>query len=142
MGGVRSRRTLAAMAVALAVAVCLVVVHVAAGGGRFEPTPVADACQPRPRPAGVEATQRAALAVLDGAACELGLDRERLLLVLLDSRRPGAAENPVLTDALRGGVRRARAEGAVTEGEAGLLDLALRTGALDLVLDRLLPEPG
>jgi hypothetical protein len=130
----------AIVAAALAGAV-LVAAYVALGGGGYAPAPVADPCGARERPAGErlgDGTQRALLATLDGAACDLGSSRETLLLVLLDRDRPDGADDARLTEALRAGVRRARDEGALNGVLATALDLALQTGGPEALIGVLL----
>ncbi len=124
---------------ALAVAAALVGAHLAAGGGDFAPRATADACTAQ-RPEQRDPTQRLALAVLDGAACELGVGREELLLDLLDGRAPAGASEGRLAAALGAGVERARRAGALGEAEAGVLALVLRLGGAQALLDRLLPD--
>jgi hypothetical protein len=94
----------------------LVAVYLAAGGGSYEPTPVADPCQPRERTAaeGIEeSAQQFLLSALDGAACELGVSREALAAALAteESREEFAAEQGIddaaLEEAVRAGVMRA-----------------------------------
>jgi hypothetical protein len=126
-----------AVLAALAVAVALVAVHLAAGGGSFAPSATADPCGARPARE-ADATQRLALAVLDGAACELGVPREELLLALLDRRAPEGASEAQVTNAIAAGVERARRDGALGASEAGVLGLALRLGGAQALLDLLL----
>ena len=85
------------------VAVLLVAVvlgtQVAAGGGQYVPRQPANPCAPRPVPAVAAQLEPLAeeivLLGLDGAACRLGISRERLVLALagtgsLDPRAPAA----------------------------------------------------
>ena len=74
-------------------------VQVAAGGGDYVPRRPADPCVPRPVPPIAPRLQPLAeqivLLGLDGAACQLGISRERLVLALagtgsLDPRAPAA----------------------------------------------------
>ena len=74
----------------------LVVAEVAAGGGGLGRTAAVDPCAPRAEARqdveGVDATlQRVALDGLDGAACELGVSREALVLSLAPEA-PGAPD--------------------------------------------------
>ena len=79
-------------------------VQVAAGGGHYAPIRPANPCTPRPVPP--IPPQEAALAEqivllgLDGAACRLGISRERLVLALADTR----TLNPQTTAALKAGL--------------------------------------
>jgi hypothetical protein len=89
-------------------------VQVAAGGGDFVPRRPADPCAPRavpPLPAQLEpVAERIVLLGLDGAACRLGISRERLVLALANtpSLDPDA---PALKAGLRDGVDRLDREG-------------------------------
>ena len=113
---------------AAAAATLLVAAYVGLGGGDFAPRAVADPCAQRARPAGVERTQLAALAVLDGAACTLRTPRETLLRTLLERRRPAGVSEDELVDALGDGVDRARDERALGALEATGLRIGLRVG--------------
>jgi hypothetical protein len=101
-------------------AVALVVVPYAAlGGGSFEPTPVADPCATREwrDPSGLqEVLEQVALSALDGAACELGVSREDLVLaVRSEETLEGFADDH--------GLSRADAEQAVADGlERAIVD--------------------
>ena len=78
-------RRLAPLLVSIALVAVVVIPYVALGGGAFEPTPVADPCQPRDRAdaEGLGATiERIALQAVDHVACELGVSREELVLAL------------------------------------------------------------
>jgi hypothetical protein len=71
----------------VAVGASLVVMlgYVALGGGRYEPTPVADPCATREwrDPGGLQdVLEQIVLSGLDGAACDLGVSREELVLAL------------------------------------------------------------
>jgi hypothetical protein len=90
--------------------------YLAAGGGSYEPTAVADPCEPRAwrsPDSAEEAGQQFALSALDGAACELRVARETLAVALATpgSRATFAAEHGVdaatLERAVRAGVLRA-----------------------------------
>jgi hypothetical protein len=72
-----------AIALTTAAAVALVVVYLALGGASYAPAKVADPCAPRDwrDPVGVqEVAQQIVLSALDGAACELGVSREDVVL--------------------------------------------------------------
>lgn len=116
------------LVVAAAVAsAALVASYWAAGGGSYEPTPVADPCQPREwrDPEGLqESAQQFALAALDGAACELGVSREELALGIAsaEARERFAAEH---------GIDEAELETAVRAGLVRAIDDAEAAGAVD-----------
>src|SRR4051812_4766422 len=90
-------------------------VQVAAGGGDFVPRRPADPCVPRPIPpipARLEpVAERIVLLGLDGAACRLGISRERLVLALADTRSPDPASAAALKAGLRDAVDRLDREG-------------------------------
>jgi MFS family permease len=124
---------------AAVVATLLAASYLALGGADLGPTAVADPCGERARPAGVERTQLAALATIDGAACKLGSSREDLVRTLLTKRRPPGVGEAELADAFVAGVERAQKEGALGGIEAAALKLSLRAGALTGILGLLLP---
>jgi hypothetical protein len=70
---------------AIIVSAALVLAYAALGGGRYTATPVTDPCAPREwrSPHGIEETlEQIALSTADGAACDLGVSREELVLAL------------------------------------------------------------
>jgi hypothetical protein len=72
-----------AIAVATGAAVALVGVYLALGGASYAPAAVADPCAPRElrRPKGFEqVAEQVVLSALDGAACELDVSREKVVL--------------------------------------------------------------
>jgi hypothetical protein len=72
-----------AIALSVAAAAALVVTYLALGGASYAPAKVADPCAPRDwqQPKGVqEVAQLIVLSGLDGAACELGVSREDVVL--------------------------------------------------------------
>jgi hypothetical protein len=72
-----------AIALATAAAAALVITYLALGGASYAPAKVADPCAPRDwrEPEGVqEVGQLIVLSGLDGAACELGVSREDVVL--------------------------------------------------------------
>lgn len=109
---------------AVVVAVALVGAYVALGGTSYEPSPVADPCEPRPArdAAGTgERIEVVLLAAADGTACALGVSREELVLALrsvdeLDelAEREGRSRDD-LEDALREGLVSAVGEGEEQE---------------------------
>lgn len=129
---------------ALALSAALVVVYLAFGGGGYEPTPVADPCDPREwrSPAGIEeSAQQFALSALDGAACELGVSRETLAPALAtgESRAELAAELAITDAELEAAVRAGVVRGIDDAAEAGtispLVAEGLRTVASRLPVD-------
>ncbi|MGI9021064.1 MAG: hypothetical protein ACR2G3_10180 [Solirubrobacterales bacterium] len=110
----RSGASLLALAVLAALA--LMGTYLALGGSDYQPTPVADPCEPREwrSPDGVEeSAEQFALSALDGAACRLQVTRETLTVALAseESRREFAAaygiDDPRLEEAIQAGLVRA-----------------------------------
>ena len=129
---------------AIAVSTALVVAYLAAGGGSYEPTPVADPCQPREWRdlEGVEeSAQQFALSALDGAACELGVSREDLAVALASerSRADFAAERGIgdaeLEAAFRAGVVRGIDDAEDAGAIGGIVADGLRAVAVRLPVD-------
>jgi predicted MFS family arabinose efflux permease len=116
-----------ALPAAAAGAALLVAAYVLLGGGGYGPTPVADPCAARARPA-VDRTQRIALAALDGTACRLHTSREELVRSLLEGRIPPHVSDDEFTAALGDGISRAQREGALSPLAAAALRLTVRTG--------------
>ncbi len=105
-------RSAAIIASAVAVSAALVLAYAALGGGRYAPTPAADACASREwrSPQGLqEALEQIALSTADGAACELGVSREELVLAL-------AGESDLDRFAEKHGLSRDDAEIAIRKG--------------------------
>ena len=72
-----------AIALAAGAAVALVGVYLALGGASYAPAAVADPCAPRELrdPEGfAQVAEQIVLSALDGAACELGVSREEVVL--------------------------------------------------------------
>jgi hypothetical protein len=115
---------------AVAASAALIGVYLALGGSSYEPSPVADPCDPREwrAPGGVaESAEQFALSALDGAACELQVSRETLAVALAseESRREFTAEY---------GIDDERLEAAVQAGLVRAVDDAERAGALSPLL--------
>ena len=111
---------------AVVASVALVAAYLAAGGASYEPTAVADPCEPREwrSPEGVEETaEQFTLSALDGAACELRVSRETLAVALAtdEGRREFAEEY---------GIDDTELEAAVQAGLARAVDDAERAGAI------------
>jgi hypothetical protein len=115
----------------IAAVAAVVVPYVALGGLSYEPTPVADPCETRPwrDPGGIQAAiEQVVLSALDGAACDLGVSREDLVLAVRDEESMDAF-------AEEHGIARADAERAVEDGLERALDDADEADALpDFVL--------
>jgi hypothetical protein len=105
-----------AIAWSSAAALALVVSYLALGGASYAPAQVADPCATRDwrEPQGLaEVGEQIVLSGLDGAACELGVSREEMVLALAnsDSRERFAQEHGIsdqrLEDLVRDGLLRA-----------------------------------
>jgi hypothetical protein len=132
-------RTLVVAAVIASLA--LVGTSLALGGASYGPKSVQDPCQPRSwtSPQGLdEIAQQLTLSALDGAACELHVSRETLVLALgTPEGRAQFANDPRLAAALRAGLIRA-VDDAQTAGAipAPIAD-ALRAAIESLPADQL-----
>jgi len=112
--------------VAVGLVAAVLVPYLALGGASFEPTAVADPCETRDwrEPGGVdEALEQVALSALDGAACELGVSREDLVLAV-------RSEEALDAFAEEQGLTRADAEQAVQDGLERAIADAEEAGAL------------
>jgi hypothetical protein len=120
----------------------LVVVFLALGGSSYTPAATADPCQPRaePAPSGVdEVAQQLTLSALDGAACELHVSRETLVLALSTSEgRDAFANDPRLSAALRAGLLRAIDDAAANGTIPAPVASALHSVAENLPVDQLI----
>jgi hypothetical protein len=133
----------------------LVVLYLALGGASYAPAKVADPCAQREwrNPKGLEAVaEQIVLSALDGAACELGVTREEVVLALAnrDSLRRFAREHGIserrLEELVRAGLLRAideaeRAE-ALSATTADLLRGLVRRIPIGALLDLLDQLPG
>lgn len=142
----RARPLLASLVAVAAV----LVPYLALGGASFEPTPVADPCAARDwrDPGGLQdVLEQVALSALDGAACELGVAREDLVLAIRDEESleafadehgisPAEAER-VVDDALDRALGDAQDAGALSGFVAGLVARALDAVPPWLLLDAL-----
>jgi hypothetical protein len=105
------------IAVALVLSLALVGVYAAAGGASYEPVQVADPCEPRAETensGGLEGlAEEFTLSALDGAACKLGVSRERLARALASKEarerftKRFHIDDEKLTRAIRAGLVRA-----------------------------------
>jgi hypothetical protein len=115
-------------------AVALVVAYLALGGASYAPAKVADPCATRDwrEPQGVEeVAEQIALSGLDGAACELHVSREEMVLALANRESRGRfARDHGITDE--------RLELLVREGLLRAIDDAENADALNPTLADLL----
>ncbi len=141
-----------ALAWSTAAATGLVAAYLALGGASYAPAKVADPCAPRDwtEPDGVqEVGNQIVLSILDGAACELGVSREEMVLAFENERtlerfgREHGVSEDELEDLVRAGLERAVADaeraGALTPRLAKLIrDVAenIPRGLLTELLDR------
>ena len=112
--------------VAVAAVAAVIVPYLALGGASYEPTPASDPCEPRDwrDPGDLEAVlEQIALSAFDGAACELGVSREELVLALRDEAALDAFAREHDLD-------RDDAERAVSDGLERAIDDAEEAGAL------------
>ena len=119
-------RSAAVIASAVAVSAALVLAYAALGGGSYAPTPAADPCAPRAwrSPHGLqEAIEQIALSTADGAACDLGVSREELVLAL-------GSQSDLDRFADQHSVSRKRAETAIRDGLVRAIDDAEQANAI------------
>ena len=120
-------RPAAVIASAVAVSAALVLVYAALGGGRYAPTTrAADPCAPREwrSPHGLQATlEQIALSTADGAACDLGVSREELVLAL-------GSESDLDRFAATHGLSRGDAESAIRDGLVRAIDDGQQANAI------------
>jgi hypothetical protein len=112
--------------VAAGLVAAVLVPYLALGGASFEPTPVADPCATREwRDPGdlEEALEQITLSALDGAACELGVSREDLVLAVRN-------EEALDEFADEQGISSEDAEQAVEDGMLRAVDDAEAAGAI------------
>jgi hypothetical protein len=110
--------------------VVLAITYLALGGASYEPTPVADPCEPREwrSPEGLdEAAEQFTLSALDGAACELRITRERLAIAIATPEGRTALAEEL-------GIENERLEAAVRSGLERAIDDAEEAGALSPVV--------
>jgi hypothetical protein len=144
-----------AIAWSVAVALALVVTYLALGGASYAPAKVADPCATRDwrNPQGLsEVSEQIVLSGLDGAACELGVSREEIVLAFAnkDSREGFAREHGVsderLEQLVRDGLMRAIADAeeadALNPTIADILRGLVRSIPVDELVDLLDRIPG
>jgi hypothetical protein len=118
------------LAAAIAASALLVGAYLIAGGSDYQPTPVADPCQPRAwtsPDSPEEVAEQFFLSALDGAACELHVSRESLVVALAtpENRTEFAAEQGITATTL---------DAAVRAGLVRAIDDAERAGAISSVV--------
>jgi hypothetical protein len=131
----------------IGVSVALAGAYLALGGASYSPAAVADPCAAREwrGPAGLsKVAEQIVLSGLDGAACELGVSREAVVLAFAsrDARERFAREHGIDEDALADLVRSGLLRAADDAERADLLDPRfgdlLRGIARRLPIDQLL----
>jgi hypothetical protein len=116
-----------AIVVATAAAALLVAVYLGLGGASYAPAKSADPCAERDwrQPSGFqEVAEQIVLSGLDGAACELGVSREQIVLAF-------ASGNSLESFAREQGIDVNRLESLVRTGLLRALDDAQRAGAIN-----------
>ena len=144
-----------AIAVSVGVSLILIVVYLALGGASYAPAKVADPCAQRDwrNPSGLsEVGEQIVLSGLDGAACELGVSREKMVLALAnsDSRDRFAREHGIsderLEELVRDGLMRAIDDAveadALNPTIANILRGIVRSVPIDELVDLLDQIPG
>ncbi len=143
-----------AIVVATAAAVALVALYLGLGGASYAPAKSADPCAMREwrSPGGFqEVAEQIVLSGLDGAACELGVSREEIVLAFASGQslqtfaREQGIEVSQLEDLLRAGLVRAvddaeRAD-AVNSTVAGILRQVIERVPVSTILDLLKQLP-
>jgi hypothetical protein len=144
-----------AIAWSVAAALALVLAYLALGGASYAPAKVADPCATRDwrNPQGLEEVgEQIVLSGLDGAACELRVSREEMVLALAnsDSRERFAREHGIsdqrLEQLVRDGLMRAIDDAveadAVNPTIANILRGIVRSVPVDELVDLLDRLPG
>jgi hypothetical protein len=139
----------------VAVALALILAYLALGGASYAPAKVADPCATRDwrNPQGLEEVgEQIVLSGLDGAACELGVSREEMVLALAnsDSRERFAREHGIsdqrLEELVRDGLMRAVDDAeeadALNPTIANILRGIVRSVPVDELVDLLDRLPG
>lgn len=126
--------------VAVLMVAAVLVVQLVNGGGGYEPLRPADPCRERvvdSQAEGIEAlTERLVLIGVDGAACELGVSREALVLELAQQEEPTDQQVDALRSGLLAAVGRMADDGTLPPVSA-LLDEALDQADLNGLLESL-----
>ena len=139
-------RVFALPALAVALVVGVLGVQLAHGGGEFVPLQPADPCAVRAvasTSSGIDGlTEELVLLGLDGAACQLGVSREALILQLAQQSQPTEAQVDALRAGLLQAVDRMQADGSLPPA-SDLVDEALDRSNLNGLLKaaiRALPD--
>ena len=151
-GGAPRRREFAVLGAAVVAAAGLAGTYLALGGSSYEPLAVRDPCRPRPADRQGDQLQRIGLSALDGAACQLRVTREELVLALADSKSRAAfarehrISDAALERAVRAALDRAIAEaqrsGKLSAFEAALLRRAEGAVPVSKIIDALQSSTG
>lgn len=137
-----------ALAWSTAASVLLVVVYLALGGASYAPAKVADPCAPRDwtEPDGLaEVGEQIVLSALDGAACELGVSREEIVLAfesratLKEFGREHDVSEEDLEQLVRAGLDRAVTDAEEADAISPRIASLIRTIADNIPLE-LLPD--
>lgn len=132
---------------AIVASLLLVGVYLAAGGSSYAPAEVQDPCEPRPwsDPRGLgELANQFTTSALDGAACQLGVSRERLARALAGEEareRFGerfGIDDEKLARAIRAGLLRAIADAEDADALSPLLATPLREVVEGMPLDQMI----
>jgi hypothetical protein len=135
-------RRIALPLIAVLLVAAVLGVQVAAGGGHYAPLRPANPCTPRPVPpipAQLEPlAEQIVLLGLDGAACRLGISRERLVLSLAETRTLNAQTTAALKAGLLDAVNRLDREGRLPKVSQLLpqaLDQANLSGIVKTIIE-------
>ena len=144
-----------ALVASVVAAALLVGIYLALGGATYAPAKVADPCAPRDwtEPDGLaEVGEQIVLSAIDGAACELGVSREDVVLAFEDEdtlrdfgREHGVSEDELERLARRGlgrAITDAEAAGALTPRLANLIRGVVDNIPPGLLVDLLDRAPG
>jgi hypothetical protein len=134
------------VAASIAASAALVVTYLALGGSSYAPADVRDPCEPRQwrqTDSLQETAEQFTLSALDGAACELHVSRETLVVALgSEAGRERFAEDPRLQEAVRAGLERgiddAEAAGAISPLVADGLRQLARNAPVDVAIELIL----
>lgn len=139
------RRGIALVVGAVAVSLLLVGIYLAAGGSTYVPAKVQDPCKHRPwrNPQGIEEiAEQFSLSALDGAACELGVTRERLARALATTQsreqfmRQYGIGDVQLAKAIRAGLMRGVDDAEEAGALSPLIAEPLRTTLQHIPIER------